>query len=57
VSGVPRLVIEVAVEGRAVARLDAESLEDQQRLSLELHERDLVGEILDALAAALEQAA
>ena len=59
-SGVPQIVIIVPVEGTAVARLDATTLEEQERVALDLRRRDLPAEILNALlalAAAIEEAA
>ena len=59
-SGVPQIVIIVHVEGTAVARLDATTLEEQERVALDLRRRDLPAEILNALlalAAAIEEAA
>jgi hypothetical protein len=57
---VPAVVIIVPVEGKAVARLDASTAEEQERVALDLRRRDLFDEILDALvalAAAIEETA
>jgi hypothetical protein len=46
---VPTLVVEVPVEGRAVAWLDCRGESDEERLVLELAQRDIVGDLIDAV--------
>ena len=44
----PALVLVVPVEGKAYAYIDA-SKDDDQRIALDLAQRDLLGDLIDAL--------
>jgi hypothetical protein len=54
-SAVPKIVITIPVEGKAVAYIHATSLEEARRLGHELQARDLTVEVLEALLELCEQ--
>ena len=47
---VPRLVIELPIEGRASARVVCSTFEEELRLGGDLLGRDVLGELIDTLA-------
>jgi hypothetical protein len=54
VSAVPRLILELSVEGKTVAYVRCSTFEEELRIGRELLRRDVLCEVVDALAQLLD---